>query len=494
MTAKTLAVAAALSLFASQTLAQTVVQRSRLGHRVEDIDHIGNQVVTLDGYEVYSIATGTGRRIQKILDLRETIPTFSNGLAWIGPEELFAIVSGEEPTVMRLVASDGTPRPPRTIQYLGGYVPTHVEGLAYIPRDSSVFRGHLILATMQGAEGRLQVMTTAGQVVKEIIPAGLGTTAIAAVTHYGGNRMLVTTFDENSNRIWILDFDGNIVGGPIKVAEADSLEGITELRDGRVAAVDYSRGRVFIMDSTLARMPDADRVHPFAPGLNNLLSVTWDSDRERHVVGSQSVTTSGLLFHAVPSTLDWATLVTYPAAAGPPPRGFWRSRAAAYIPGEKRLAVAHERSPQAILFYEANGTLAGQADCSAAGSPFAIAYIPPGQEFALRVRETNETTLRIVNGECAVLRDLDLGGSGVTAVDGVTYFEQSGSGRFLVVGGGKMWVVDSGTGTLLQSFDHLDRLDVRFVIAVSAITTGPDAGGFAVVDHFNNELVVFRLE
>jgi hypothetical protein len=63
-----------------------------------------------------------------------------------------------------------------------------------------------------------------------------------------------------------------------------------------------------------------------------------------------------------------------------------------------------------------------------------------------------------------------------------------------VVGGGKMCVVDSGTGTLLQSFDHLDRLDVRFVIAVSAITTGPDAGGFAVVDHFNNELVVFRLE
>jgi hypothetical protein len=121
---------AVLLLCGSEVWAQTVVQRSRLGHRVEDIDRIGNTVVTLDGYEVYSIPPRINGRIEKILDLRGTLTAFSNGMAWIESESLLAIVSGEEPAVMRVVALDGTLQPPRTIRYLDGYMPSRVEGLA----------------------------------------------------------------------------------------------------------------------------------------------------------------------------------------------------------------------------------------------------------------------------------------------------------------------------------------------------------------------------
>jgi hypothetical protein len=59
---------------------------------------------------------------------------------------------------------------------------------------------------------------------------------------------------------------------------------------------------------------------------------------------------------------------------------------------------------------------------------------------------------------------------------------------------GKIWVVDFGTGTVLQSFDHREKLGVLFGLDLSTITTGPHAGAFGPVDTTNNELVVFRLE
>jgi hypothetical protein len=229
-------------------------------------------------------------------------------------------------------------------------------------------------------------------------------------------------------------------------------------------------------------------VHPFTPGLTNLFGIAWNGDEERHLVASVSPATSGRQFHAVTGTLDWAGLLTYPQAAG-----FLRARGLTYISDENLLAIAHERTPQVILVYTANGALKEELDVSAAGSPFEIAYIPATKEFALRVRETNGTTLRIVNRNGEFVRDLDLGPGGVTAVDSVTYFE-SGGGRFLVAGGGRIWVVDSQTGTLLQSVDHRDKLGVLFGLDLSTITTGPHAGGFALVDTTNNELVVFRLE
>ena len=486
MVTRRLALMAALLLCGSEAFSQTVVQRSRLGHRVEDIDHIGNTVVTLDGYEVYSIPARINGRIEKILDLRGTIATLSNGMAWIQSEGLLALVAGEEPTVLRLVALDGTVQPPRTIRYLDGYLPSLVEGLAFIPGSSSLFRRHLILATNDQSGGRLQVMTTAGQVVRQIIPdAPVGPSGIGAVTYFSPDRILVTSSD---NRIWTLDFNGHIVGGPIRVAEADKVEGLTVLRDGRVAAVDYYSGHLFMMDNNLSRTPAADREHPFMPGLTNLFSVAWNGDAERHLVASVSPTTSGRQVHAVPGTLDWAGLVTYPQAAG-----FSRARGLTYISDEKLLAIAHERTPQAILVYTAIGALKEVVGVSAAGSPFNIAYIPATKQFALRVRETNATTLRIVNRNGEFVRDLDLGASGITAVDAVSYFE-SGSGRFLVAGGGRIAVVDSETGALLHSFDHREKLGVLFVIGLSAITTGPHAGAFGVVDSNNNELVVFQIE
>lgn len=165
------------------SLAQSVkiLQRSRLGNDAEDIAFIGSgplseKVAVMDGYDVIAVSTQGGLCTvcgpRKLFDVRRLgIKTAPRGIAYIESAGLFALNDPAQTTTLFLVDDHGQPKGTRTIQYLGGFSPTWLEGLAYIPKSSPVFPGDLIQSAIAHGESRLEVIRSDGHVAAEIIPA-----------------------------------------------------------------------------------------------------------------------------------------------------------------------------------------------------------------------------------------------------------------------------------------------------------------------------------
>src|SRR4051812_30358254 len=145
--------ATALSLSAPEASAQTVLSRARLGNNVEDVTYVtkgalANHVVTLDGYEVYGLpASGNGNApFKKLFDLRSLpINIGPRGLAYVESEGLFVLQEPSQPDKLFFVDHKGKLQSTRTIQYLGGFVPVQLEGLAYVPADSPSFADRILM-------------------------------------------------------------------------------------------------------------------------------------------------------------------------------------------------------------------------------------------------------------------------------------------------------------------------------------------------------------
>src|SRR5215207_8115799 len=144
---------AALSVLSSEASAQTVIGRARLGNNVEDVTYVtkgalSNHVVTLDGYEVYGLpASGNGNApFKKLFDLR-TLPINigPRGLAHVESEGLFVLQEPSQPDKLFFVDHKGKLQSTRTIQYLGGFEPVQLEGLAYVPADSPSFGDRILM-------------------------------------------------------------------------------------------------------------------------------------------------------------------------------------------------------------------------------------------------------------------------------------------------------------------------------------------------------------
>lgn len=183
-------------------------------------------------------------------------------------------------------------------------------------------------------------------------------------------------------------------------------------------------------------------------------------------------------------------------------QNFPRDRRMAYLADEELLAVAHQRSPRAILLFNAKGQLAETIDVSAAGSPSALAYIPSTREFAVRVTEPGLATLLFIfarNGQ--LTRKVDLSATGITSVAALTHFTTQRSGRLLVLDAPladadpatNRAVITDLDGTPLNEFDTRKSLGVLNPGDVAEITTGEQAGELSIIDRSSNELVVFTL-
>jgi hypothetical protein len=94
------------------------------------------------------------------------------------------------------------------------------------------------------------------------------------------------------------------------------------------------------------------------------------------------------------------------------------------------------------------------------------------------------------------VRQIDLKDTGIAWIDAVAYFDAGQGGRLLVLDhpfvGEHAYVTDLD-GTLLASFSYREQLGVIRPFELAAITTGPDAGAFALVDDYASEIVVFNL-
>lgn len=512
--------ALALSL-PSPAAGQTVVSRSRIGGYAEDITYVTSgplkdQMVLMDGYDLYAVQPAKKGVLSKLCRLEHPeFDQFPNGLAFVESENLFVVNNDPHPNKLYFFDQDCKPKGTRTIQYLNAnYRPGHIEGLAYIPNSAPVFADHLIMVVWDDlnlSAMRLEVMGRDGVVVAEITrpdwPSAFFEGGLGDVTFLAPNRLLVSLFHPDG--FWIMDFNGNIVSGPVQENEDGTGEGLIQLTDGRVVASGYPQNLLFF-DKNLVRQQQNDRHDIIGLNLNIPNGIAWDSDTNRLLVSHDTqLSISGAGVASISTSLDNPTPVIDLAA-------FSLTRQTVYLPGDNLIAVLLPGGPltRAILLFNLNGTLNSQISLGPAslgqnfGQPFTLAYLPATDEFAVGFNGQpgpdqilERRRLRVISRTGSLVRTIDFSATGTTNIGGVEYFEDSGAGRLLILGGiGRVFVTDldgnsrNADGFLFREFNNRVKLGLLTRSDIAAITSGPLAGAFAIVDGSGGEIVIFRLD
>jgi len=496
----------------SDGYAQTVVSRTQIGGYSEDLTFVSSGVlkdnlIIMDGFDVYALKDpkkNKGGPLVKLVDLRSPEINISpRGITYIESDGLFIVTDDDsQPTKLFLFDSQGQPRGSRTVQYLNGYVPGHLEGLTYIPASSPTFPDHLILVTWDGpgfGASRLEIIRRDGQVVSEILPnwpPAYAEGLMGDVTFLSPNRLLVTFYDST---IWTIDFTGQVLSGPLMVGGVNGFEGIVQMSDSRIVAVAFPQSLLFF-DNSLNRLPEQDRNDVIGLGVNRPSGVAWNTTTSQHLVARDFGIAFSPGIDTIPVTLNSAShvvdLTSFPL--------FGRL---SYLPGEQLIAVAHTNSPRAVLLFRNDGTLDSQIDLSPAslgqnfGGLIGIAYIPTTNQFALRFQGAGPNPLaerrklRIISRTGALVRTIDLSCTGTGGVAGLDYFNPTdpSGGQFIILGSSGRVLVTDFNGNLVREFNGRVKLGLLTPTDIAAITTGPQAGAFSVVDNSSGEIVVFRL-
>lgn len=463
------------TFIAIPVLAQTVVQRARLGHSVEDLDTVDKSLAVLDGQEVY-LADAKGR-FQKLFDVRDGGADHCTGFAYVPTEKAFLVLDSTKRDRFFVFDRKGAPLGTRPIAYPGGLTPTHVEALTYLGKGTP-YPDHVafLVYDVTGAQA-IDVARRDGTVVLHIpLPPALAD-AVYGMTSTGGAGFHVIGM---GTEIYTVDYSGQITAGPVQIDEGFGVEGIAVVGE-RLYVQDYLSGHAVAFDTSLQRQPADDLRNDFGVGLPGLVSIAWNSDADRFVVLASGPGDIPLWMMAwqVVSSLDDARPMFFPRG-----NGFLRPRGMSFMPDEHKIAVAHLQPQRAILIYSPQGDLLEQIDVTPIGRPSQIAWIPSTQELYVRTVEM-PATLRVVSRTGALLRDVDFSALG-PSLGGIAHVD----GQLLLVAGGLLYRTDLAGG-VVASYD-LAPLSV-VLPTICAITTGPHAGKFAATSSRNTELVVFSL-
>ena len=512
----------AASFTAADANAQTIVNRARIGGYAEDITFVSSgalkgQLVMMNGYELYAVEIAKKGALTKVCKLEHPeLDQFVNGFTFVPSEGLFAMNNAPHPDKLFFFDQACGFKGTRPIQYLdSNYRPGHIEGMAYIPIDAPVFPDHLIMVAwdaLGAASVRLEIMRRDGVVVAEIHrpdwPAQLlADGGLGDALYLGPNRLLLSAFNPES--LWIIDFSGNIVSGPLATGADGTGEGIARLEDGRVVATNYPQS-LLLFDKNLNRQAHDDRHDVIGANLNVANGIAWDNDANRFLVTHDTTLNLNATVSGLSSTLDTATSLVSLGAFG-------FTRQTVYLPQDDLIGVLRFGGPsvRAIMLFNTNGTLNSQIDIGPTGlgqnlgQPLSLAYLPVTDEFVVGFggvpgpeQVLERLRLRVISRAGALVRTIDLAATGTTGVNGIEYFEdpQEGGGRLLLLAGlGRMIVTDldgnsrRANGTLFGEFNVRVKFGLITRNDVAAITSGPNAGAFAIVDSSGGEVVIFRL-
>ena len=509
-------------LFATQTPAQTVERRARIGGYAEDITYIPSgalkdQLAMLNGSELHAVNLAKKGALTRICKFdHPEFDQFPTGITYVASENLFVVNNDPHPNKLYFFDQTCAPKGTRTIQYLNSnYRPGHLEGLAYIPTSSPVFPDHLIMVVWDDLvtrTPRLEVIRRDGVVVAEITrpdwPVPFFEGGFGDITFLAPNRLLASAYHPDG--LWVMDFSGNIISGPVPGGNDGTGEGVVQLSDGRVVASSYPQD-LLLFDKNLVRQPQDDRHDIIGLNLNVSRGIAWDSDAGRFLVMHDTITTFPFQGIAgVPTTLDAATPIANLAA-------FPTTRQTVYLPQENLIAVLRfgGAPDRAILLFNLDGTFNSQISLSPMvlgqnfGQPLTLAHLPVTNEFVVGFngipgpdQVLERQRVRVISRTGALVRTIDFSSTGTAGIGGIEYFEdpEGGGGRFLVLGGiGRVFVTDldgssrNADGLLFGEFNLRVKLGLTTRNDLAAITSGPDAGAFAVVDGSGGEVVIFRL-
>lgn len=500
--------AACFLLSAVAADAQTVVGRARLGNSTEDITFVNkglykDSIAVVDGTEIVIIPAG---RV-KAKDANAVAPfklplnqlnIAPRGLAYVESESLFVYNDPAQRGKLFFCSETGAAATPRTIQYQAGFFPGHVEGLDYIPANSPSYPDHLVMGAVEFLEtgetvSRLEIIRRDGVVVAEVIPAAQPADGnfVVGVAFQSPNRLVVSYTDASMD---VLDFNGNVLASPAVPANINGFEGLDELGDGSIAAAGHDEGLLVFYDKNFVRTPASDRGYQIGFGISQLQGLAWNTSTSQHVVGRLNPSA----LYNVPADFSAASPFVDTAAAG-----FNNTRKMTYLPAEQKTAVVSV-APRSLLLYDNGGNLVETIDLSPAavgpglGSPNGVAYIPSTNQFAVRFNGPGgeQRRIRIIaRTGGAPVRTIDLG-PGSSTIIGLAFFNPShpSGGQFLLnVSPGRLLVTDFN-GNFISEFNARVKLDVMIAGDLSSITTGPQAGAFAILDIDNAAVVVFSLD
>jgi len=482
-------------LAATHTFAQQVkvLQRARLGNQTEDITFVTNgpradYVAIVDGFQVGGVHSG--KRPRSLFDLHALgIRVAPRGITYMASEELFSITDGLEVNTLFLADSRGRPEGTRPIQYLNGFVPDFLEGLAYIPENSAHFPDHLILAANSFSlnQAFLEIMERNGVVVDQIAIDPSITTYITGVAFHAPDRILVSS----GNLIWDLDFNGNVIVGPITIDNVSDIEGLVQISNGDIAAADYQAGELFFFDQNLNRLQNLDRSYKIGINVSVPAGVTWNTDTNQYLVAHAAGLPQTPEIVSIPPSLNKATQVVNLAADG-----YGGRQDLAYLP-DKHLIAATVGASQQIVFFNNGGVQVGQIDVSAFGIPNNIDYIPTKKQFAVTFQSA-PLVIDILDTKGNFVRSIDLSSTPLDGISCFAFFNPSdpSGGQFLVLGGSNanLALLTDFLGNVQGEFNYRAALGSINPVDVTAITTGAQKGAFSLMDVGNAEMVVFNVQ
>ncbi len=494
-----------------------VVDRQILGSHIEDTEFVrtgplSRQLVAVSGSGVYAASVDQSaagpRGFRKLFDLRGLpfITMTPRGVAWIESERRFAFVQTGQ--LQRLVFTDitGADLGTREIRYANGFAPSHAEGLAYLPNSSRQFPDHLVTVAWEGSPvtgSRLEIIARTGEVVHEIFP-NLGDGLLSSVAYDVSGRLLIgfERFEPFADELYAIDFNGNVLAGPVIVG--DFLEGIAESPDRRIWLTNFDRALGY--DHVFTRRPEDDQSFAVGLGLASPRGLAWNSNADLHLVNAWDGAHSAfgdvnLKIVSIPQALDRYTTLVEPIFD--PVHPLSRPDRLSFLPDEDRFVVA-SRGPRFIrglAIYNTDGSWhellrLRKADGSIdSGQPGLVEYIAPVHRFAVRFMETTELKkVKFYERDGTFAGEIDLAPLGIAFVGSLAYFnpDHPSGGEFLLFANDGRALIADLQGTVIDEFDYR-QLGLWSPMDLAAITTGPQAGAFAVVDFDTCELIVFRL-
>jgi hypothetical protein len=520
-----------VALFLSSSAStQTVVSRTRVQNLMEGSAYISTgplsgNIAVLDAYDVFVFPQQKPRKgpaATRLFSLKGlSIVGHPNGVAYIPQERLFVFTEGLSPDKLFLSDASGRPQGVVTIKYLNGWMPNHVEGIAYIPPTAPIYPDHFVTAAVRmptstdppGSvyDPRIEVIARDGTVDLEILPQPLswmpdwGGSFLGGIEYLPGGTLL-SGLDNN-----LVEYD--FTGVPIRVQSFDTgwFEGVTRLPNNNFAVVGYQLGMLTFLDSNLQRTPALDRSNLFGPGLSDFEGVAYNPDTSQYLLHLFYAPISGTfdpgIYVLPPSLVSAGQLFGIPFASD-----WGQYRHMVYMPDDHLLAVLYRQNnsegvpphPE-IRLYDNFGNLVQVIHLnqsppdkyfppylSRGAVPGQLTYIPSLRQFVIRQGNPDGTPTPyaiFVSRDGIPLRTLDLTAAGFANGFGlVVHFNDGGVDKLLLQSGRNRIAVTGLGGVLLQEFDPRPTLGI---LSPTYTSIGATPGTFVTMD--GGEFIVFRL-
>jgi hypothetical protein len=265
-------------------------------------------------------------------------------------------------------------------------------------------------------------------------------------------------------------------------------------------------------DGNLTRLPALDQPFEMGLGLTDVRGVAWDGNNHRFLFHRLTALENIAEVDAVPPNLKSKVRLFDLGSSGLPPG---RTQRITYLPDEDLIALTHTMYssiplsiPPSIQLFDSLGAKVEALDLtglSLGNNPTRIRYVLSplhGKKFAIRFSGAPNppALIHILNRDGTLDREIDLSATGIDGILALAYFAPSDptGGRFLVASqnsaASHRALVTDYAGSEIGEFDYHAALNVLQPNDVEAITSGPYAGAFCMIENNEGEMIVFRLK